>query len=130
MSAALLLGFVRQIANLIGGQRSRLDPVSLTLKIIYGNVNTPCSDAEKAANINSDGLDFAVRRRFNVLNLGDAIAVFVIEIIADNIVPLQVRDGVLRRSGLLGAARLRCWLSGLLGLRDLCRGIWIILLSE
>ncbi len=53
-----LLRFVRLIADLIGGHRTRLDPVSLELKFINGNGNTPCANAEKAAHIN---LDFAVR---------------------------------------------------------------------
>ena len=47
-----LLRFVRLIADLIGGHRSRLDPVSFELKFINGNGNTPCANAEKAAHIN------------------------------------------------------------------------------
>ncbi len=110
-----LLRFVRQILDLIGGHRSRLDMVSLEVKLINGNGNTPRSSAEKAADINSSGLDFAVRGGLHVGNFGDIIAVFVSQPFADDIVALHVRQRAGLRSRLarlLSLCRFLEWLFG------------------
>ena len=99
----------------IGGHRSRLDPVSLELKLINGNGNTPRSNAEKAAHINFSSLDFAVRGGLHVGNPGDIIAVFVSQPFADDIVALHARQRARlgsRLGRLLSLCRFLEWLFG------------------